>query len=81
MIKDLDSQPVKQIKEFQPGPWGAYRYRDLFNVPGLGCNAWNRLASPELGLLVDVGREENIELPLMSLMQYGEELCGNLLPA
>ena len=69
MIKALVSQPVKQIKEFQPGPWGAYRYRDLFNVPGLGCNAWNRLASPELGLLVDVGREENIELPLMSLMQ------------
>ena len=79
MIKALVSQPVKQIKEFQPGPWGAYRYRDLFNVPGLGCNAWNRLASPELGLLVDVGREENIELPLMSLMQYGKELCGKLL--
>ncbi len=79
MITELLKQPFKQIKEFQPGPWGAYRYKDLFNVPGLGCNAWNRLASPELGVLVDVGREENIELPLMSLMQYGKDLCGKLL--
>ena len=79
MIRALLQQPIKQIKEFQPGPWGAYRYKDLFNVPGLGCNAWNRLASPELGVLVDVGREEKIELPLMSLMQYGRELCGDLL--
>lgn len=79
MITELLKQPIKQIKEFQPGPWGAYRYKDLFNVPGLGCNAWNRLASPELGLLVDIGREQMIELPLMSLMQYGDRLCGKLL--
>ena len=79
MMQALLKQPIKQIKEFQPGPWGAYRYRDLFNVPGLGCNAWNRLASPELGVLIDVGREQNIEIPLMSLMQYGKELCGEYL--
>ena len=79
MMQELLRYPIKQVKEFQPGPWGAYRYRDLFNVPGLGCNAWNRLVSPELGLLVDIGREECFNLPLMSLMQYGEQLCGPLL--
>jgi len=28
-------QPVKEVNIIQPGPWGAYRYRDLFDVPGL----------------------------------------------
>ncbi len=76
IIRTLMQYPIKQVKEFQPGPWGAYRYRDLFNVKGLGCNAWNRLASPELAVLVDVGGEEFLELPLTSLMKYNEALCG-----
>ena len=79
MMRTLVTYPIKQVKEFQPGPWGAYRYRDLFNVPGLGCNAWNRLASPELSVLIDVGAEACIDVPLTSLMQYGSELCGEYL--
>nr|MBQ4319737.1 hypothetical protein [Clostridia bacterium] len=79
MMQTLVKYPIKQVKEFQPGPWGAYRYRDLFNVPGLGCNAWNRLASPELSVLIDVGADEFIDVPLTSLMQYGRELCGDYL--
>ncbi len=76
VLRTLMCYPIKQVKEFQPGPWGAYRYRDLFNVPGLGCNAWNRLASPELSVLIDVGCEEMLEMPLTSLMKYNEELTG-----
>ena len=76
VLRTLMCYPIKQVKEFQPGPWGAYRYRDLFNVPGLGCNAWNRLASPELAVLIDIGREEFLEMPLTSLMKYNEALCG-----
>jgi len=76
VLRTLMCYPIKQVKEFQPGPWGAYRYRDLFNVKGLGCNAWNRLASPELSVLIDVGREEFLEFPLTSLMKYNEDLCG-----
>lgn len=76
IMQTLVRYPIKQVKEFQPGPWGAYRYKDLFDVPGLGCNAWNRLASPELSVLIDVGAEQPLDVPLMSLMQYGEELCG-----
>ena len=79
IMQMLVRYPIKQVKEFQPGPWGAYRYKDLFDVPGLGCNAWNRLASPELSVLIDVGAEQPLDVPLMSLMQYGEELCGEYL--
>ncbi|MBE7025501.1 MAG: hypothetical protein E7408_05545 [Ruminococcaceae bacterium] len=76
VLRTLMCYPIKQVKEFQPGPWGAYRYRDLFHVKGLGCNAWNRLASPELSVLIDVGREECLEMPLTSLMKYNEALTG-----
>ncbi len=76
VLRTLMQYPIKQVKAFQPGPWGAYRYKDLFNVPGLGCNAWNRLASPELSVLIDIGREECLEMPLTSLMKYNEALTG-----
>lgn len=79
IMSELVKYPIKQVKEFQPGPWGAFRYRDLFNVPGLGCNAWNRLVSPESSILIDVGTQNMPEVPLTSLMQYGRQLCGDYL--
>ena len=48
IIQTMLKYPIKEVKIFQPGPWGAYRYKDLWNVPGLECNAWNELAGPEL---------------------------------
>ena len=48
IIRTLVRYPVKEVKIFQPGNWGAYRYKDLWDVPGLGCNAWNETAGPEL---------------------------------
>ena len=68
--------PIKEIKIYQPGPWGAYRYKDLFDVPGLECNAWNELAGPELGIIVDLGEGKSCEMPFMNLMQYQETLLG-----
>lgn len=71
--------PVKEVKIFQPGPWGAYRYKDLkhlMDVPGLECNAWNELAGPELSILVDIGREEPINFPFMNLLQYSTQFVG-----
>jgi len=44
MIDELVKQPIKQVKITQPGPWGAYRYKDLWEIKGLECNAWNELA-------------------------------------
>lgn len=77
IIQTLVQYPVKEVKIYQPGPWGAYRYRDLFEVPGLECNAWNELAGPELSILVDVGLEEMLNIPFVALMQYPRELVGS----
>lgn len=77
IMSTLVRQPVKEVKIFQPGPWGAYRYKDFWDVPGLECNAWNELAGPELSMLVKVeGTEEPLNMPAMNLMQYGEQFVG-----
>ncbi len=71
MMSLLVGMPVKEVTIFQPGPWGAYRYRDLwFDVPGLECNAWNELAGPELSILVDAGAEAMLNLPMTNIMAY-----------
>lgn len=79
ILETLVQYPIKEIKIYQPGPWGAYRYRDLFDVPGLMCNAWNELAGPELGMLIDVGREEMLCIPFVSLMKHSELFLGKYL--
>ncbi|MDL2206218.1 hypothetical protein LJC33_04825 [Eubacteriales bacterium OttesenSCG-928-N13] len=76
ILSTLLRYPIKEIKIYQPGPWGAYRYKDLFDVPGLACNAWNELAGPELGMLIDVGREDMLCIPFVSLMRYADEFVG-----
>jgi mannose-6-phosphate isomerase class I len=76
LCADLVRRPIKEVNIIQPGPWGAYRYRDLFDVPGLGCNAWHELAGPELSVLVDAGRGELINFPFMNLMRHADMLVG-----
>lgn len=76
IIRTLLKYPIKEIKIYQPGPWGAYRYRDLFEVPGLECNAWNELAGPELGMIVDIGGGKRLEMPMLNLMAYQAEYLG-----
>lgn len=71
--------PVKEVKIYQPGPWGAYRYKDLWDVPGLECNAWNELAGPELSILIDFGAEKMLNIPFVALMQYPERFVGRYL--
>jgi hypothetical protein len=79
ILRTLVQYPIKEVPIFQPGPWGAYRYRDLFDVPGLECNAWNQIVGPELSMLVDVGREAMLNMPTMNLMQYPEQFVGKYL--
>lgn len=76
VIQTMLEYPVKEVPIYQPGPWGAYRYKDLFDVPGLECNAWNELAGPELSMLIDVGAEEMLNMPTMNLMQYSHRFVG-----
>jgi hypothetical protein len=76
LVQTMLKYPIKQVTIFQPGPWGAYRYKDLFEVPGLECNAWNETAGPELSLLIDVGREEMVNFPVTNLLQHPVEFVG-----
>lgn len=76
IIGTMLKYPVKEVKIYQPGPWGAYRYKDFWDVPGLECNAWNELAGPELSILIDFGAEEMLNVPFTALMQYADDFVG-----
>jgi hypothetical protein len=76
IVQAAVSIPIKQIPIFQPGPWGGYRYKDLWNVPGLGCNAWNLRVGPELSVLIDLGIEKSLNIPFMNLMHRADDLVG-----
>jgi len=76
IISTMVKYPVKQVRIFQRGPWGAYCYRDLFEVEGLECNAWNELAGPELNIFIDIGRDFLVNMPVMNLLEHGREFVG-----
>jgi hypothetical protein len=80
IIQTLIKYPVKEVEIYQPGPWGAYRYKDLWDIKGLECNAWNELAGPELSMLVDIGSGKVLNMPFVNLMQYDRKLLGNYVP-
>jgi hypothetical protein len=68
--------PIKEVEIYQPGPWGAYRYKDFWDIKGLECNAWNELAGPELSVLVDIGEGKILNMPFANLTHYGDKLTG-----
>ncbi|MCI8376856.1 MAG: hypothetical protein HFI29_15735 [Lachnospiraceae bacterium] len=76
IIQTMLKYPIKEVEIYQPGPWGAYRYKDFWDIKGLECNAWNELAGPELSILIDVGGEEPLNMPFVNLMQYADDLVG-----
>jgi len=77
IVTTLVQYPIKQVKIMQPGPWGGERYRALWDVPGLECNAWNELAGIELSILVDVGARDTLNIPAQNIMQYPREIVGD----
>ncbi len=76
IIKETVKYPIKQIKTYSPGPWGAYRYRDFWDIPGLECNAWNRLAGADLSILISVGDDKVINMPTTNLLRYADSFVG-----
>ena len=76
IISKVVKQPIKQVQIFQPGPWGAYRYRDLWDIPGLECSAWNKMSGPEMSVVIDFGANDMINVPLINLLQYNAEVTG-----
>ena len=80
IMSTLVKYPIHEVKIFSPGPWGAYRYLDMdYGVEGLANNAWNKIAGPELRILIDFGGERSINMPMLNAMQYGKELVGELI--
>ncbi len=80
IMQTLVKYPIHEVKIFSPGPWGAYRYEQMdYGVEGLANNAWNKIAGPELRILIDFGGERSISMPMLNAMQYGEELVGSLI--
>jgi hypothetical protein len=76
IIKSAVEYPLKNVKIMQPGPWGAYRYRDIWKVEGLECNAWNELAGPELSFYFTLGGGKTLNVPSPNIMQYPEKYVG-----
>ena len=73
IMSTLVKYPIHEVKIFSPGPWGAYRYHDMdYGVEGLANNAWNKIAGPELRILIDFGGERSINMPMLNAMQYGK---------
>jgi hypothetical protein len=77
IVDELVKGPIKQVKITQPGPWGSYRFKEIYDeIPGLENMAWNELAGIELSILVDVGAEAELNLPCQNIMQRPLELVG-----
>jgi len=78
ILSTLVQYPTKNVKYAQPGPWGAYRFRDTrWDIPELSNNAWNAAVSPnELAVTIDIGREKMLKMPAENLMQYPKEFVG-----
>lgn len=76
IVQTLLKYPIKEVEIYQPGPWGGFRFKDLWDVEGLYCSGWNQLAGVELGLMVDIGEGKVINMPFSNLTYYGKDLVG-----
>ena len=77
MINTAVQYPIKQVQIFQPGPWGAYRHKDLWEIEGLEISAWNKMSGPEMSVVIDFGAERTLNFPLINLLQYNREVTGD----
>ena len=76
IIDELVRRPIKQVKITQPGPWGSYRFKEIYDeIPGLENMAWNELAGIELSILVEVGRA-TLNMPCQNIMQRPVQIVG-----
>lgn len=75
IINRLLDYPIKQVKIFMPGAWGAYRFKQLWDVPGLDNSAWNTISSPKLDMIIDLGKKQ-LRLPSVNLLQHGDRFVG-----
>lgn|GEM_PF-423485 len=82
IIDELVKRPIKQVKITQPGPWGSYRFKEIYDpIPGLENMAWNELAGIELSILIDPGLDGGalLNMPCQNIMQRPVEIVGKLI--
>lgn len=77
IVSEAVKHPIKQVQIFQPGPWGAYRHKDLWDIEGLEISAWNKMSGPEMSVIIDFGAERMLNFPLINLLQYNKEVTGD----
>jgi hypothetical protein len=78
MIDELVQGPIKQVKITQPGPWGSYRFKQIYDeIPGLDNMAWNELAGIELSILIDLDGAAILNIPCQNIMQRPVQMVGN----
>jgi hypothetical protein len=81
MIDELVKGPIKQVKICQPGPWGSYRFKEIYDeIPGLENMAWNELAGIELSILINVPCQNVMQRPVQMVGQYIHDTYPDLLP-
>ncbi|GAB4168403.1 MAG: hypothetical protein Fur0032_06670 [Terrimicrobiaceae bacterium] len=91
LIDELIRRPIKQVKITQPGPWGSYRFKEIYDpIPGLENMAWNELAGIELsipidpglpgGTLINIPCQNPMQRPVQMVGQYIHETYPDLLP-
>lgn len=79
IIDELVKRPIKQVKITQPGPWGSYRFKEIYDeIPGLENMAWNELAGIELSVLIDLDLDGGalLNMPCQNIMQRPVEMVG-----
>lgn len=77
LIDELVKRPIKQVKITQPGPWGSYRFKEIYDeIPGLENMAWNELAGIELSILIDLDGQGVINVPCQNAMQRPVDMVG-----
>lgn len=77
VIDALVTLPIKQVKITQPGPWGSYRFKEIYDeIPGLENMAWNELAGIELSILVDLDGAATLNIPCQNIMQRPVQMVG-----
>jgi len=77
VIDELVRGPIKQVKITQPGPWGSYRFKQIYDeIPGLENMAWNELAGIELSILIDLDGAATLNIPCQNIMQRPVEMVG-----
>lgn len=78
ILSTVVKYPLRFKRIFMPGPWGGFKFRDMFNMPELAHTAWNiELSGCDSSLVIDLGQDREIDVQFYNLyMQYPIDVIG-----